>query len=297
MKRADLPYRETVTINFRYTSYSRQARQCGERLLALTAEYEHLRLPANTEIPLVIELALVARGRHLLRGAHLVADRGDDLGATLFLRSLNECAMTFAWLMIDNELGSLVMRGDEIRQRLNHHRAFAKVERNQRRAAKRRGDPVTPLARGDNLGLLSRADVRRFTRLDAEVRSKARALPNYSKRLKRLGASIASVPSFETRAKKSKNPWLYEAAYRFDSNSAAHPSLLGLQQFVEEEGAEIVVKSAPAGLRPDPYAAGAVLMGALAQLASRRPDHPPIDGDAIAAVEAQIRSFPLKEEP
>jgi hypothetical protein len=48
--------------------------------------------------------------------------QGDSLGATILLRSLNESAMTFAWLMIDSELGSFVMRLDEIRTRLDHSR-------------------------------------------------------------------------------------------------------------------------------------------------------------------------------
>jgi hypothetical protein len=91
--------------------------------------------------------------------------------------------------------------------------------------------------------------------------------------------------------------WFYEAAYRFDSNSAAHPGLLTLQQFVAQEGSEVVVKSTPAGVRPDPYAGGAVLMGALAQLASKREDHPQLDVEAIAAIETEIRSFPLNQEP
>lgn len=286
-----------MAINFRYTSYSRQAQQSGERLLALTAQYEHLVLPGDTDIGHVIECALVARGRHLLRGAYHAADRGDDLAAAIMLRSLNECAMTFAWLMLDDELGSLVMRLEEIRSRFNHHRAFAKAERSQRRRAKRRGEAVAPLAPGETLGLLDRASVRRFARLDKELRDKVQALPNYEKRLKRLGASIASMPSFEARAMKTKNPWMYQAAYRFDSNSAAHPGLLGLQQFVAEEGGEFVVRSSPTGTRPDPYAAGAVLLGALAQLASRRPDHPAIDEAALAAVEDELRSFPLTDEP
>jgi hypothetical protein len=205
--------------------------------------------------------------------------------------------MTFAWLMLDPELGAIVMRLDEIRTRLKHHREFARAERNQRRAAKRRGESTTSLRPGESLGLLDRATVRSFSRLEGELRDRAQHLPNYSRRIKRLGASIARMPSFETRAKKSGNPWMFEAAYRFDSNSAAHPTLLGLQQFVRQQGRYLVVRSTPEGPRPDPYASGAVLMGALAQLASRALNDPEIDKDALSAVEREVRSFPLREEP
>ena len=65
-------------------------------------------------MPLLVELSLVSRGRHLLKASYRSADVGDDYSATILLRSLNESAMTFAWLMIDSELAALVMRRDEV---------------------------------------------------------------------------------------------------------------------------------------------------------------------------------------
>lgn len=282
---------ETV-LNFRYTRNSRAARHLGNRLLELTSGYEHIRLQHDAEIPLLIEIGLVSRARHMVRATHLAADRGDDFTATLSLRALNESAMTLAWLMLDRELGSLLMRIDEVRTRLSHHQEFAKVERNKRRATRRRGDHVDPVAPGGSLGLLDRGSVRDFRKLEADLRDEARTLPKFNARMTTLGAeSLNRVPSFKARAYRSGNPWLYTAAYRFDSNSAAHPTLLGLQQFVHVIGGEFVIRDSPIGPRPDPYDGAAILFGAVAQLASRCEGHPLIDKEELDRVETEVRLF------
>lgn len=175
---------------------------------------------------------------------------------------------------------------DEIRTRLNQHEEVARLERNARRRARRRGQPVDPLAPGESLGLLTRASVRGLRRARDDVRERAQRLPQYPKRLKRLKVSqVTRMPPFALRAEVGGMEMIYSLTYRFDSNSAAHPNPLALEQFLEARNGDIVVRATPRGQRPDPYMVGAVLMLAVIELAGERVDH-----TALAAEVARIRS-------
>lgn len=67
---------------------------------------------------------------------------------------------TVAWVNKDPELAGIVWMLDEIRTRLNQHHEVARLERNARRRARRRGEVVAPLPAGQSHGLLTRASVR-----------------------------------------------------------------------------------------------------------------------------------------
>lgn len=67
-------------------------------------------------------------------------------------------------------------------------------------------------------------------------------------------------------------PCVYSFAYRFDSNAAAHPTPLTLEQFLEVTPEGIRILASASGARADPYYVAATLMSALLELAGRRVD-------------------------
>src|SRR5207247_2041155 len=80
------------------------------------------------------------------------------------------------------------------------------------------------------------------------------------------------MPPFQDRAAVGDAGDIYSLTYRFDSNSAAHPSPLALEQFLERRTDGIEVLATPKGPRPDPYVVGAILLAALVDLAGERLD-------------------------
>lgn len=77
----------------------------------------------------------------------------------------------------------------------------------------------------------------------------------------------------KTRAEVGEAEMIYALAYRFDSNSAAHPNPLALEQFLETGNGDITIRATPSGPRPDPYVVGTALLLALVGLAGERVDH------------------------
>jgi hypothetical protein len=275
---------------FRYTDASRGAREYGYRLLDLTSDYEEATLAADTPMPFVGVVGLVARSRHLLKVSLREADLGDAVASAIALRGLTETLFTIAWLNIDLELAYRVWVLDEIRSRLSQHEEVRGYERNQRRRAKRHGEKVKPLAAGDTLGLLSRSSLARFRRQQIEVRKQVQALPGRKRRLKRLRVKqLNRTPTFQRRALAAGLGDLYSLLYRFDSNSAAHPNALAIQQFLEETPAGIVVHAVPQGSRPDPYVvADAWFLGVLERV-RKYVDQTPIEAELKKITKALAR--------
>lgn len=277
---------------FRYSAASADGRRLGLALLDVTRGYENLVVPRGLGPTDTATLALVARARHLMRRAFDVADVGDDLAPAVLMRSITESVFTLAWVNTDPELGGIVWILDEIRTRLNQHKEVARVERKARRRARRRGQPIAALTPGQSLGPLIRANVRALTRQRDETRTRAQLLPRYRARLNKLKVDqVTRMPSFEKRAEVGDAELIYSLTYRFDSNSAAHPNPLALEQFLQAANGDIVIRATPAGPRPDPYVVGAVLLLALVELAGERVDHTAIGGE-LARISAALQALP-----
>jgi hypothetical protein len=99
------------------------------------------------------------------------------------------------------------------------------------------------------------------------------------------------MPSFQTRAEVGGGGDIYSLTYRFDSNSAAHPNPLALEQFLEERAEGILIRATPKGPRPDPYVVGAVLLAALLDLAGERVDHQELE-PGLAQIRARLQALP-----
>lgn len=277
-----------MPINFRYSTISRDARAAAVRLLELTRGYENLVVPPGLGVANLAVLTLVARARNLLRVTHYLADTGDAAAAALPVRAITESVLTLGWFDRDPELAETVWMLDELRTRLSHHEEVAKEERRQRARARHAAEPVEALAPGQSLGLLPRAKVREYRRLQAEQRARVQALPRLARRKKRLCVErIAKMPGFRERAKVAGMPWVYSFAYRFDSNAAAHPTPLTLEQFLEVTPEGIRILPTASGARADPYYVVATLMSALLELAGRRVDQTELE-PGLAEVRAEI---------
>lgn len=263
----------TFGLNFRYSEHSRDARECGIRLLELTSPYDNLVVERGLGVFTLAVLGLVARGRHLLRSAYIAADHGDALGAAILTRGITESVLLLAWLNKDPEVGEAVWMLDDIRTTLSHHKEVADEERRQRRKAQRAGETVEPVTPGRSLGLLDRTAVRLRKKLKDETRERMVSLPRRASRLRRMQVSrVSEVPSFAKRAKVAGMPWVYSLAYRFDSNAAAHPTPLAVGRFLEERGEGVEIRSSAGGSFPDPYYVPARLFAALLELAGKRVD-------------------------
>lgn len=280
-----------MPINFRYSPISREARAAGVRFLDLTSGYECLVVPRGVGVTTLAVLGMVARARNLLRVTHNVADTGDAATTAILVRTLTESVLTLGWFDRDPELAELVWMLDEIRTRLHHHDEVASEERRQRARARRRREDVAAVAAGRSLGLLTRANVRDLHRQQREVRAKLERLPRLAARKRRLRVGrVDRMPGFGDRAKVAEMPWVYSLAYRFDSNSAAHPTPLTLEQFFEMRPEGIAILAAGSGERPDPYFVSAQLMSALLEFAGRRIDQTEIE-EGLEEVRAELEGL------
>src|SRR5213076_1160000 len=98
---------------------------------------------------------------------------------------------------------------------------------------------------------------RELRRLREQQRARVRRLPRQRQRLEKLRVKkITRMPSFQDRAAVGDGSDIYSLTYRFDSNSAAHPNPLALEQFLEKRPHGIEVRATPKGPRPDPFAVG-----------------------------------------
>jgi hypothetical protein len=130
---------------------------------------------------------------------------------------------------------------------------------------------------------LTRAQVRQLRRLREQQRARIRRLPRYRQRLKRLRVKqVTRMPPFQDRAAVGAGEDIYSLTYRFDSNAAAHPNPLALEQFLEPRPEGIAVLATPKGPRPDPYAVGAILLGAVVDLAGQRADQRELEPEFLA---------------
>jgi hypothetical protein len=81
----------------------------------------------------------------------------------------------------------------------------------------------------------------------------------------------------EKRAKAARLGHIYSLGYRFDSQSAAHPTGLAIEQYLEPVPAGVKILDVPTGTRADPYLTGAALVLIALKTASKIIHHSGID--------------------
>ena len=120
------------------------------------------------------------------------------------------------------------------------------------------------------LGPLDRATLGQLKALKKELAAEVQGLPQLETRKKRLRMEQGvRLPSIKKRAEAGSTKGVrlgdvYSFAYRFDSNVATHPGIMALEQFLDDDGECVVLRSSPDGSFPDPYVVGGRLFLELA---------------------------------
>jgi hypothetical protein len=83
---------------------------------------------------------------------------------------------------------------------------------------------------------------------------------------------------------------IYSLAYRFDSQSAVHPSHLAIEQYLERRPERITVLATPSGPRPDPYVTGTALLLIVMTAAGAFFDHSLIDA-GLTEIQTEVASL------
>jgi Family of unknown function (DUF5677) len=200
----------------------RDFRECGLALLDASEVYESAFVGYEAGKPTLAIIVLIARGRRLARSIFHLADAGDRLEAMILVRTLLEYRVTLRWLILNPELHLLQWERDDLKSRL---RIDTEV-----RALGLEG--ISDAARARYEATLAR--------VEADLGDRPRRFPSFRERTQAIGAEF-----------------VYSLIYRFDSQRAAHPSLLALEQLLEhrpEQGGTAVLSEPTSHGDVDPYA-------------------------------------------
>jgi hypothetical protein len=221
------------------------ARVCAVELLERSQVYDDVTVPAATSRDWLVAVALTARQRRHMQAVITLADRDLSIEAEIIVRTMFEFYVRQKWLLLDPPLHRLLWLRDEISRRFT-------IDREVREWADT-NDETVEILRPDRRELFERQRAEIDEQLDVIV-------------AERELEERPSYPSLLQQADATGDIIDYSLAYRIDSQSAAHPSAMALQNLMIElpEGA-IQVRAEPApGKRLNVYAAGAIrLHGAL----------------------------------
>lgn len=233
------------------------ARECGLKLLDLSGIYERgvVRYEAG-HVTLAIA-GLVARQRRLLSAAYLLADTHQRLEASIMLRTMLEFLIRQKWLGLDPGLHHVLWAIDDLKARL---RIDSELSEQDPAAYQEAVEVMEPEIRVQYKGELARMENER------------------DELQRRLGLDRPpSYPNLREQATSVGLSFSYSLAYRFDSQSAAHPSAMAIEQLLEDRpdlgGIRLLPEPPPERGYADPYGVGAfILRDALASAAAVIPE-------------------------
>jgi hypothetical protein len=256
-----------------------EARACGRQLLELSEVYENVTVPQACPDEWPITVAIVARQRRHLQAVITLADAGLFLEAEIVNRTMFEFFIRQKWLLLDADLHRLLWLRDDINYRFT-------IDRETREWAEANGQQVEIL-RPDVRANLEQACDRineRVTAITAE-RALARA-PTY--------------PALVQQASAVGNRIDYSLGYRLGSQSAAHPSALGLENMlrrIEGAGVRVLPEPLPQN-RLNVYGIGAIYLHEALHLAGELIPQLRIDDLAdIAEQLAELSVMPSTATP
>lgn len=244
------------------------ARACGLRLLDLSGIYERgvVRYEAGHETLAIA--GLVARQRRLLRAAYLLADSGQRLEASIMLRAMLEFLIRQKWLELSPGLHYVLWAIDDLNARLRIDREIREQDPDAQEGAIEIMQPEIRDQYEQELGRM-RAQLEQLQ--------------------ERLGLDRAPrYPNLREQAGAVGLGFSYSLAYRFDSQSAAHPSAMAIEQLFEDRadlgGIRLLPEPPPERGYADPYGVGAfILRDALASAAALVPELQLAGFDEVAA--------------
>jgi Family of unknown function (DUF5677) len=211
---------------------SAEAKALGEELVVATLErVTSWELEPKTHRTQLVFGSLLVRSARFVRAAYLLADNGLRPEAAVFVRALMEYTITGRWLALNPQRNFTNWAIDDVRGRLLLAEAASR---------------------------LAGVDV-----LEPERRAEYEASRETLQRdwIVAFGEPAPRrMPSLEIRARETGNLDLYNFAYRFDSQTAVHPTPFAADQVLQEIGDRVRIRAEPAARREyaDPYASAAV---------------------------------------
>jgi hypothetical protein len=253
------------------------ARECGLELLELSGIYERgvVRYEAGHETLAIA--GLVGRQRRLLRAAYLLADVGQRLEASIMLRAMLEFLIRQKWLELDPGLHYVLWAIDDLNARLRIDREVREQE---------------PEAHEEAIEIIEPEMREQYERQLDRMRRELDQLQQ------RLGLDRPpSYPNLSEQAIAVGLGFSYSLAYRFDSQSAAHPSAMAIEQLLEDRpnlgGIRLLPEPPPERGYADPYGVGAfILRDAIASAAALIPELQLAGFDAVAARLGELQPRP-----
>lgn len=240
-------------------------REVGLRLLVLSEFYEGGLVAADAAGGRAASIAgLVARQRRFVRAAHRLLDAGDRLEAQVLIRSQIEFLIVQKWLQLDPDLHFPMWFIKDARSRIALHDHVVRT------------DGIAVIEE-DVLARYRNARQNKTAELDAICAQRGIPIPRY--------------PTLEQQARAVELETVYALAYRFDSQSAAHPQALAIEQLLEPVPEGIIIRGEPPVDRryADGYAVTAIcLHDALASAAAHYDD---LAIHELAQIAEQIRGL------
>ena len=189
------------------------SRRCAIALLERSQAYENVIVPPGTPPEWAVVVSLVARQRSHLKAIVTLADVGLSLGAEIIDRTMFEFFVRLKWLLIDAELHRILWMLDDIGYRFT-------IDAEVREWA----------AKSEREIEILRDDVReRLEVLQADLRERIASIAA-DRQLDRH----PRYPRLSEQAEAVGNAIDYSMGYRLNSQSAAHPSVIALQNLAEE---------------------------------------------------------------
>lgn len=248
------------------------ARDCGLRLIDISNVYERGVVPYDADRKTLAIAGLVARQRQLLRSAYLLSDNGHGLEAAILQRSMLEFLIVQKWLLLDPETHLVLWVAHDLEARL-------RIDRELRELA--------PDARDEVIKILEPETGERYELW----------LENLEHQLEQacleLGVDRPRLPTLREQARAVGLELGYSMAYRFESQSAAHPSALAIEQLMQDRpdlgGISLLGEPPPERGRADPYVVCAVILReALSDAAAAIPE---LQLDGLADIVARLEEL------
>ncbi len=217
------------------------ARECALRLLELSRIYENVTVPRSSPDERAIVVALVARQRSHLNAIIQLADAGLALEAEIIDRTMFEFFVRQKWILLDAVLHRLLWLRDDIQRRFT-------IDRETREWAAANNRQVEIL----------RPDVReRLERAREEIDARITQIAD-----QRGLDEPPTYPGLQGQATATGNRIDYSLGYRLNSQGAAHPNALALENLLQQlPGGDLRVLAEPApDNRLNVYGTGAVYL-------------------------------------
>ena len=226
--------------------------------------YENVVIPADCPDEWATVVAIVARQRSHLKAVIQLADARQTLEAEIIDRTMFEFFVRQKWLLLDTELHRILWLRYDIKQRFT-------IDRETREWAQANDREIEIL----------RPDVReRLERICAGIDARVGEIAA-ERQLNRQPI----YPSLEAQATATGNRIEYSLGYRLNSQGAAHPNAMALENLLEQlpdGGVRVLAQPAPEN-RLNVYGSGAVYLHEALSLAGELVPQLRIDGlDEVA---------------